>query len=153
DLPPTGMGGFGTSRFFGHQAYQTGFTSGSRSIPDVVVNADPHRTGIFICQADRGGCPTPFRVGGTSMAAPVWAALAALLDEAHGSKPGFLNPLIYPLAATRAFHAPASMGSDFAHAGIGSPNHDALSLALDGATFGAVSPSISVLAALQPQIA
>src|SRR5205085_415469 len=80
-IPPTGQGGFGISRFFGRPAYQNGFTtSPMRSIPDMAVNADP-ANGIEICQADAGGCPTGASYGGTSLAAPVWAALVALLNQ------------------------------------------------------------------------
>src|SRR5258707_9235198 len=110
-----------------------------RSIPDVAVNADPATTGAFICQADRGGCPSGLLFGGTSMSAPIWAALAALLDDAHGGSFGAFNPQIYPLAGTRAFHSPASLGSDFAHTGLGSPNHDALYLGLSATALGAAS--------------
>jgi hypothetical protein len=51
-----------------------------------------------------------------------------------------LNPLIYPFANTSAFHSAASMGSDFAHVGLGSPNLDALYLRLGNGTAGAVDP-------------
>ena len=81
DPQPTGQGGFGVSRFFSRPAYQNGFTgSPTRSIPDVAVNADPAK-GIFLCQASAGGCPTGLQYGGTSMAAPTWAAFAALLNQ------------------------------------------------------------------------
>src|SRR5581483_7736367 len=72
-VPPTGKGGFGTSRFFLRPAYQNGLTaSNMRSVPDVAVNADP-RYGLGICQADAGGCPDGLMHGGTSMAAPEMA--------------------------------------------------------------------------------
>ena len=93
-----------------------------RSVPDVVANADPAANGVVICEADKGGCPTNLLFGGTSIAAPIWAAFTAVLNEAQGSNLGQINPMIYPLAGTNAFHTAASMSSDFAHVGLGSPN-------------------------------
>lgn len=143
DTPPTGQGGFGMSKFFSRPNYQAPFTaSASRSVPDVVVNADPAE-GVQLCRASGGGCPTGFLYGGTSVSAPIWAAFTALLNEAQGQNLGFLNPLIYPLANTIAFHNAASMGSDFAHVGLGSPNVNKLYLALSGQSAGAPSPTIS----------
>lgn len=141
--PPTGQGGFGISRFFGRPVYQNGFTaSAMRSVPDVVANADPQH-GIQICQASDGGCPSPSIWGGTSMAAPAWAAYTALLNQAQGTNLGFLNPLLYPLSGTIAFHDAASMGSDFAHVGLGSPNVNALHVALAKKVLGPTSADLS----------
>lgn len=141
--PPTGQGGFGVSVFFDRPAYQAGQHSGTkRSIPDVVANADP-ANGTMICQASTGGCPNGRLYGGTSIAAPKWAAFAAVLNQAQGRNLGNLNPLLYPLAGTAAFHTPASMGSDFAHVGLGSPNLNAIHLALANQTAGAPSASVS----------
>jgi hypothetical protein len=140
--PPTGQGGFGVSKFFSAPSYQTGLAT-MRSVPDVVANADPAANGVVICEADKGGCPTNLLFGGTSIAAPIWAAFTAVLNQAQGSNLGQINPLIYPLAGTDAFHSPVSMGSDFAHVGLGSPNLDALSLKLQGTTAGPVSASNS----------
>lgn len=139
-VPRTGQGGFGVSRYFARPSYQNGFTtSAMRSIPDVAVNADPAANGLPICQADDGGCPTPRVYGGTSVSAPTMAAFTALLNESLGENLGFLNPQIYPLADTDAFHSAESMGSDFAHVGLGSPNVAQLSLALRGEAAGAPS--------------
>ncbi|MDS4041860.1 MAG: protease pro-enzyme activation domain-containing protein [Candidatus Competibacter sp.] len=145
NVPPTGQGGFGVSRFFSRPSYQNGFTSSTmRSVPDVVANADPYY-GIQICQASAGGCPSPSIWGGTSMAAPAWAAYTALLNQAQGSNLGFLNPLLYPLAGTNGFHSAASMGSDFAHVGLGSPNVNVLHVALTGKTLGPASADLSAI--------
>jgi len=143
DTPITGQGGYGVSRFFSRPAYQNGFTAAAnRSVPDVVTQADP-ANGIQICQASNGGCPSPLIFGGTSMSAPAWAAYTALLNQAQGSNLGFLNPLLYPLSASPGFHSAASMGSDFAHVGLGSPNINALHVALSGETLGAATPATS----------
>ncbi len=143
--PVTGQGGYGVSRFFTAPAYQAAHSSSpARSIPDLVVNADPAQ-GYVICQADAGGCPNGLEYGGTSAAAPIMAAFVADINSELGHDVGELNPLVYPLGATSAFHPAAALGSDFAHVGLGSPNLDALYLALAGATAGAVDPTTSSL--------
>lgn len=147
DSPPGGSGGYGVSRFFSRPAYQDGMTASTmRSIPDVAAAADP-KSGIMICQASAGGCPTGALYGGTSMSAPLWAAFTALLNQTQGSSLGFLNPQIYPYANSDAFHDAASMSSDFAHVGLGSPNLARLHLHLTGQTVGPVNPTVSVLKA------
>ncbi|MGA6974416.1 MAG: Ig-like domain-containing protein, partial [Candidatus Binatus sp.] len=142
DTPPTGQGGFGVSKFFGVPTYQTGLATGGRSVPDVVENADP-AVGVMICQASNGGCPNGFLYGGTSYSAPQWAGFVAVLNQGLGSNLGTLNPMLYAHPGT--FHDAASMGSDFAHVGLGSPNLDALFLALSGASAGPVSASVSTV--------
>ena len=150
--PQTGQGGFGVSRFFTRPAYQNGSsTSPMRSVPDVSIVADP-ATGFVICQADAGGCPTGSLYGGTSMAAPVWAAFTSLLNQAGGTNLGFVNERFYPLGATAAFHGAASMGSDFAHVGLGSPDLGTLNLLLRGISAGAVSADASDMLATAPPV-
>lgn len=132
--PPTGQGGFGVSRYFAKPSYQGPLSAGSmRSIPDVVVRADP-ANGVIICQADAGGCPNGGLYGGTSLAAPSWAAITALLNQKLGKPLGALNTRLYTLAATDAFHNAASMNSDFQHVGLGSPNVNVLARLLSGQT-------------------
>ncbi len=67
-----------------------------RNIPDVALTAD----NVYIT-ADGGGSGT---VGGTSCAAPLWAAFTALVNQqgAYTSRPsvGFLNPSLYSIART-----------------------------------------------------
>jgi len=143
DTPPTGQGGFGVSRFFARPGYQDGFTaSAMRSIPDVSANADPAH-GVQICAASLGGCPTGASYGGTSSSTPIWAAFTALLNQSQGQNLGQINPSLYPLGATNAFHAPASMGTDFAHVGLGSPNLARLHQRLTNQSFGSVNASVS----------
>ncbi|MGI8554133.1 MAG: protease pro-enzyme activation domain-containing protein [Dehalococcoidia bacterium] len=150
--PSTGQGGFGTSRFFRRPSYQNGLTNAPmRSVPDVAVDADP-TSGIAICQADAGGCPTGFLSGGTSLAAPEWAAFTAIIGQAVGHPLGNLNLLFYPLATSGGFHPASSMGSDFAHVGLGSPNVDKLILALSGQTPGPVNAATSSLTAFPSQV-
>ncbi len=143
--PPTGQGGFGVSKFFSAPTYQSGLST-MRSVPDVAIDADPAQ-GLQICQADAGGCLSGRRFGGTSMAAPEWAAYAAALNSMLGANLGNANLRFYPLAGTNAFHSAVSMGSDFAHVGLGSPDFPQLRMALTGLSPGAASPSLSVAAA------
>ena len=135
-VQPTGQGGFGASRFFARPSYQDGLHGNAmRLIPDVVTFADPV-DGLVICQADAGGCPNGLYMGGTSFAAPEWAAIAAATNQQQGHNLGAFNRVLYPLAATEAFHNAASMGSDFAHVGLGSPNINALNRLLEGGVVG-----------------
>ncbi|MGC1678689.1 MAG: protease pro-enzyme activation domain-containing protein [Candidatus Binataceae bacterium] len=144
--PPAGQGGFGTSKFFAAPSYQKLLTGSSmRMVPDVVANADPFH-GVQICQADDGGCPNGKQYGGTSLSAPEWAAYTALLNQGVGQNAGFFNPKLYSLSATAAFHNAASMGSDFTHVGLGSPDLSALYSALTLQSPGAVSASASAVA-------
>jgi hypothetical protein len=145
--PPTGQGGFGVSKFFNRPAHQNGFTmSAFRSVPDVVAAADPAH-GVVICQAANGGCPNGKWYGGTSMTAPTWAAFAALINQASGTSLGGANPALYSVSNTSAYHNAASMGSDFAHVGLGSPNVTELFLRLTAQTTGIPSASVSDMVA------
>ncbi|MGO9750655.1 MAG: Ig-like domain-containing protein, partial [Solirubrobacteraceae bacterium] len=150
--PPSGAGGYGVSRYFSRPSYQNGLTTASmRSVPDMSYDADPV-DGLELCQADAGGCPDGFDWGGTSMAAPEVAAQVAELNLALGHDVGNSNTALYPLAGTSAFHTAASMGSDFAHVGLGSPNFSAVYEHLAGASPGAVSASQSAVGVIgQPQ--
>jgi hypothetical protein len=150
-VPQSGQGGYGVSKFFSRPSYQNGLSAAPmRSLPDVAITADPATTGMVICEASNGGCPNGLLYGGTSMAAPAWAAYAALINAAQGKNLGAYNPVLYPLANTSAFHTAASMSSDFAHVGLGSPNVDKLNLALAKQSAGPVDPGVSGLAALEP---
>jgi subtilase family serine protease len=42
--------------------------------------------------------------GGTSAASPAWAGIMALVDQANGSPMGWVNPAIYSIGNSRAFH-------------------------------------------------
>ncbi len=67
-------------------------TVSCREVPDVAGDADP-RTGMAaFCSCFGGGWA---KIGGTSMSAPLWAAIAALADQGQPSSVGFLNPALY----------------------------------------------------------
>lgn len=147
-IPPSGQGGFGVSKFFTRPAYQDGLdASPMRSVPDVSADADPAHLGFNICEADGGGCPAAGAAGGTSEAVGYWAAFQALINQSLGHNLGFVNPVYYGFADTGAFHDAASMGSDFQHVGLGSPNLSALALKACGQSAGTPSSEASGVAA------
>lgn len=91
----------GISSFYSIPTWQTninmaarGGSATKRNIPDVAMIAD----NVFII-ADGG---VGFSVGGTSVAAPLWAGFTALVNQqgALNSRPpvGFLNPALYSIA-------------------------------------------------------
>jgi len=108
-----------------------------RNGPDVSANAN---YSFYVC-ADQTTC-TANAYGGTSFAAPMWAAYLALADQAAKANGnpllGFINPAIYPLGLGSAYGAnfhditSGTSGSNSAHAGYdlvtgwGSPNGAAL---------------------------
>jgi hypothetical protein len=143
--------GFGTSAYFPRPSYQNGQGGSSmRSLPDLSLPADP-ADGMELCQADaNAACPGDLMYGGTSLAAPEMAALTADLDMKLGSSIGDVNPALYPLAGTGSFRSPATLGSDFAHVGIGSPDFDAIELALAHKSAGPVSAAMSTAVAASP---
>jgi len=79
----------------------------NRVVPDVAVAADSG-TGFLVGQTQTWPDGTTrygeFRVGGTSVACPVFAAIEALAQQAQGSPLGFADPVIYQRYNTPAFH-------------------------------------------------
>ncbi len=105
-----GGAGGGVSQLFSKPGYQSGFVGGNaRGVPDVGMLADPN-TGMLIGvtqQFSNGVKYDEYRVGGTSLAAPLFAGVQALASEAQGGRRlGFANPRIYKLARTKpaVFH-------------------------------------------------
>jgi hypothetical protein len=146
--PATGQGGYGVSKFFPRPTYQDGRTGSTmRSIPDLVVPADPN-VGIVLCEADAGGCPGGLVYGGTSMSAPGVAGMVTSLNKVVGTNLGEANPVVYPMAGTKAFHTLTGPNNDFAHVGLGSPNLPFMAATLRGQSIGAVSAARSTALAL-----
>ncbi len=113
---------------------QTNFVG--RGVPDVAGDADPS-TGYQVTVSGQS-----IVVGGTSAVAPLWAALAALLNQQLGTPVGFLNPKLYPLGES-VFNDITSGNNDDSNlgyysagtgwdacTGLGSPNGTALLNAL-----------------------
>ncbi|MGW4301016.1 S53 family peptidase [Streptomyces sp. NPDC004646] len=114
----SGAGG-GTSKNVPQPYYQKGIvpkalatannSTGNRVVPDISAIADPN-TGFLVGQTqtfpDGTEQYSEYRIGGTSLAAPVIAAVQALAQEARGGKAiGFANPSIYQLYGKKGvFH-------------------------------------------------
>ncbi len=103
-----GTGG-GVSKQFSKPSWQIGKgvpADGRRDVPDVSLASSPNHDGYIICAQSE--CQTGYRrnsdqtftvIGGTSAAAPIFAGIAALINQKLGSRQGSLNPQIYSLAA------------------------------------------------------
>ena len=100
DLPGAfnGGAGGGVSTVFAKPSYQANLPGTGRQVPDISALADPN-TGFLVGQTQSfpdGTYYDEYRIGGTSVAAPLMAGMAADANEANGGTPlGFLNPLIY----------------------------------------------------------
>jgi subtilase family serine protease len=93
-----GAGG-GVSRLFDEPAYQlsAGLNLSGRGVPDVAALADP-QMGLLVGQTQTfpdGTHYDEYRIGGTSLASPIFAGLMALADQKAGHPHGFANPLFY----------------------------------------------------------
>lgn len=104
-----GAGGGGVSTIWTQPSWQsqaaTSNTLGStsmRNVPDVALNSDPE-TGYAIYN---GGSWSVF--GGTSCAAPLWAAFTALVNQQRASNGltslGFPNPVFYQIGLSNQYH-------------------------------------------------
>jgi subtilase family serine protease len=109
NTPPSAAGGSGFSRLFLRPAYQTGTagTGATRGLPDVAADADT-RTGMAIVFNDGAKNNVLVAGGGTSVAAPLWAAVIALANQNAGRQLGFINPALYRIGRSahdeQAFH-------------------------------------------------
>ena len=138
--PPLSHGtGGGVSTLYERPYWQDGLDAprgtGRRLTPDIAAASDPF-TGVRIVfkQQQIAG-------GGTSQAAPIWAGIAAVMNQyllAHGGRLlGDLNPLLYRVAAGSrlpAYHDVTLGGNAVDHAepgydlvtGLGTPDVDNL---------------------------
>ncbi|WP_234469267.1 protease pro-enzyme activation domain-containing protein [Streptomyces sp. MBT62] len=113
----SGAGG-GTSKTVAEPFYQKGVVpkalatansaTGNRVVPDISAIADPNtgfKVGQTQTQSDGSESYSEYRIGGTSLASPVIAAVQALAQEARGGKAiGFANPSIYAKYGTKVYH-------------------------------------------------
>lgn len=139
----------GVSGFFAKPPWQTGgsllASHSMRCVPDVAAVSDTNLTSVNLgpkympftgtdvgALVYTGGAPVT--VSGTSLACPIWAAIAAQINQARaaaGQGPiGLLNPVLYPLSGSGAFND-VTGGGNGAYAagpgydlctGLGSPN-------------------------------
>jgi len=118
--------GGGTSTVFAKSLapWQTALTpnDGHRDVPDIASTSSPNHDPSLICSeafyapaATPTTCVTGFRgsdgtslsaVGGTSVGAPSFAGIVAILNQATSGSLGNINPTLYALAASTpsAFH-------------------------------------------------
>jgi len=71
--------------------------NGGRAVPDVSMDADP-TTGMLVGQTQTFtgvAAYDTYRIGGTSLASPLFAGMTALKIQASGHGLGLLNPTIY----------------------------------------------------------
>ncbi|GAA1364230.1 S53 family peptidase [Streptomyces beijiangensis] len=116
--PFTSGAGGGTSATVAQPFYQRGVVPNSlakangskamRTVPDIAAVADPN-TGFLVGQTQTLPDGTlgydQYRIGGTSLAAPVIAGVQALAQQArHGIPIGFANPSIYSRYGTPLYH-------------------------------------------------
>lgn len=150
-------GGTGCAKFYARPAFQKNVpgvtanaTCAGRAEPDVSADADSFSGALVVHTApDAHNHPVQVieDIGGTSLAAPLWTAMAADSNNylgSHGKKPvGFWAPQIYKLAQTKLYNTyfhdivcgyngvPASTGWDQA-TGWGSPDWFKLTEGLAG---------------------
>ncbi len=121
--------GFGESSVFKAQSWQALAASsshhGGRVVPDVAAKADFQFGYELVVGGQRiPGC-------GTSAAAPLWASLAALLNEKLGTSVGHINPLLYDKRFRAGLEPVGSTGGAWApEVGLGTPRGKALLEAL-----------------------
>ena len=97
--------GGGFSLLFTRPSYQDGVggIAATRGVPDVAGDADVS-TGMAIALSDGSRKYVIGQGGGTSAAAPFWAALIALADQYAGRRLGFVNPAIYRIGRSALYH-------------------------------------------------
>jgi hypothetical protein len=134
--------GGGASILFAKPTWQTGTgvpTGGMRDVPDLALNTSPDHDPYLFCSEDGPNnsivatCTVGFRtgsggdltaVGGTSAAAPTFAAILTLIEQDLGSTGfGNINPSLYEFAASSSspFHDITS-GNNIVPCTEGTPN-------------------------------
>ncbi len=135
-------GGGGISAYFSRPGYQTGanLTNAKREVPDISADADPNTGYSVYCTVVVAGCDSSgwITIGGTSAAAPLWAAIATdtngylsgLGDNTLGSASSLIYRL-YNTTQTYAAYHDVTTGNNLYYAattgydnatGIGSPD-------------------------------
>jgi subtilase family serine protease len=156
----SGAGGGGVSTVWGQPSYQSGIAltqlatscgksrTTCREVPDVSADADIN-TGYSIYYKGHWSI-----FGGTSAAAPTWAALAALANASAacaGKSVGFANPALYHAAASaystffndvisgnNSYHGITGFGARSGYdmaSGLGSPKGAAVAAIMCGSTW------------------
>lgn len=123
-------GGGGVSGLAARPSYQSSSVPGiaaiggsMRLVPDISLSSSPNNAGYLYCSSDtgstgiQGSCSHGFRdanstyltvAGGTSFAAPVFAGMLAIINQATKSTgQGQVNPTLYTLASNPVTYAAA----------------------------------------------
>jgi subtilase family serine protease len=97
--------GGGFSTVFPRPAYQDGVPGigATRGVPDVAGDAGLD-TGMALAISDGSQKYVLQGASGTSAAAPLWAAVIALADQYARRHLGFVNPAIYRIGRSAAYH-------------------------------------------------
>jgi subtilase family serine protease len=110
--------GGGASTLYREPGYQRGVVAtalsrsapghAGRTVPDISADGDPGTGMLFEVRNVTGRGKTlaemASRFGGTSMAAPLVAGIVADAGQGRHKSFGFLNPLLYSLAGSTAYH-------------------------------------------------
>ena len=123
--------GGGASAIFSKPSWQAGTgvpADGHRDVPDIAISASGHDA-YLICSA--GSCTNGFRdsrsnvtpISGTSVGPPIFSGILAIINQAVQSAKGQgnVNPDLYSLAGTSAFHD-ISSGDNKVPCTTGSPD-------------------------------
>jgi subtilase family serine protease len=121
-------GGGGVSLYTPQPTWQTNFAEiaagSNRMVPDVALSASPYNAPYLFCSSDSqttgitGSCANGFRdsnneylttAGGTSFAAPIFAGMVAVINQARGftAGQGTVNNTLYGLASNSTNYASA----------------------------------------------
>ncbi len=94
----SGSGG-GFSTFFSRPYYQNpyDYNGGYFGVPEVSLDANPS-TGVLVVVSGE-----MYKLGGTSIATPMWAGIIALMDNYFNRSLGFVNPLFYQISRTKYY--------------------------------------------------
>jgi subtilase family serine protease len=163
-----GGGGGGISKYETQPAYQKGVVTQSttkRTLPDVSIEADPN-TGVDVVDSYDSPSSPWMVLGGTSLAAPMWAGIVAIADQGRvlageGTMNGATQtlPALYALSSAD-FHDvttgnngyAAGPGYDLA-SGRGTPiTNLVVSDLVSGSTTPTPTPTPPVTVALSPTI-
>lgn len=168
----TGSGG-GISSFFLSASYQTGPgvpVSSHRLVPDVAANADPDTGYAIYCTTSpcSVGGSNWLLVGGTSAAAPLWAAISAdinqyllaqgksILGDPHAAFYRLFNTTqsyaaYHDITTGNNLHYNAATGYDLA-TGIGSPNAWNLAQDIIASSITTPTPTVTATATTTPTV-
>ncbi|WP_162009546.1 S53 family peptidase [Thermoplasma volcanium] len=76
-----------------------GYNSTYRGVPDVSMIANPN-TGVLMISGAKA-----YDAGGTSLAAPLWAGVIAMMDQYDNTTLGLVNPILYQLSNTPLYNS------------------------------------------------